>query len=125
MEMSKGQAMLAASIEGKFASAQVPCRFDFSIFVPIAIQILTQLIQNMNCGKAPTAAELSARMANAQNDVLVRMAIREAVSKANKQRNMQMNGEEQSLVRNGLRDGFARMDGETRMAMATACCRLG
>lgn len=119
---SVGEQYLAMSCARTFESKGKPCRFDFTILIPIAIQLLTELLSKANCGKEPSASELSARLSNAKSDAFVGIAVREAVRQANKQQKLGMTGEEQSLTRQGLREGFQEMPELARVSLCSQAC---
>lgn len=119
---STGEQFLAMSCASAFESKGKPCRFDFSILIPIAIQFLTDLISKMNCGREPSASELSARLSNAKSDAFVGVAVREAVRQTNKDQKLGMTGEEQSLTRQGLREGFQEMPELARVSLCSQAC---
>lgn len=112
------QAHLAGACVSQFGGR--PCRFDFSIFIPIVLQILTNLLSD--CGGMNSPAALSDRLMRANSDWGVQYAVREAVRKANKEQGLKMNGEEQSITRQGLRNGFESMDSVERTSMCRAAC---
>lgn len=120
--MSSGEQYLAMSCATTFEAKGKPCRFDFSILIPIAIEILTELLSKVNCGREPSASELSSRLSNAKFDTFVGVAVREAVRRTNKQQQLGMTGEEQSLTRQGLREGFQEMPELARVSLCSQAC---
>jgi hypothetical protein len=119
---SVGEQHLAMSCTAMFEAKGKPCRFDFSILIPIAIQILTELLSKMNCGREPSASELSSRLSNAKSDTFVGISVREAVRRTNKDQKLNMTGEEQSLTRQGLREGFQEMPELARVTLCSQAC---
>lgn len=115
-EAAKG--CLERAVALSFARASVNAKFAWGPLVEIVLQLLVQYVQQLDCMK-PTAEQIAQRLANAESDTLVRMAIRNAVQQANKARaaTIVLDARDQSLARQGLRSGFVGMSHADRLAL--------
>lgn len=109
------------SVREEFENSNVAMRFDVTILIPLVMQLLSEYLGKLNCGKNLSPRELAIRCGDAKQDVVVKLAIREAVRQASKQ-HTSLTGQEQSIMRVGLREAFVSMPLDDRVSMCRAAC---